>query len=141
PVPPLYTVSGNVTRNGANPSATYCAYSTYGIRLDYTRTTDSRYDQTYYTTCNTSGAAWTFSTQLYPGTYKVTAQRYSSNTDNLPSWSTVVSTSFTVSGGQSGVSFDIPVPAQYAVSGKVTRNGSNPSATYCAYSTYGIRLD
>ena len=44
-----------------------------------------------------------------------------------------------VSGAQSGVTFDIPVPALYTVTGSVTRNNSAPSATYCSSINQGVR--
>jgi predicted ester cyclase len=140
PVPPQYTVSGDVTLNGANPIASYC-YSTTGVSLKFVDSADSRFNTTLDATCNTTGAPFSFTGQLYPGTYQVTASNGSPyNTDNLPNWDTVVATALTVSGTQSGVIFDIPVPAQISVSGDVTLNGANPVATYC-YSTTGVSLD
>ena len=140
PVPAQLTVSGDVTVNGANPISTYC-YSSTGVSLKFEDSADPRFNTTLSSVCNTTGAPFTFSGKLYPGTYTVTASKGSPyNNDNLPNWDTVVSTAFTVSGTQSGVVFDIPVPAQLTVSGDVTVNGANPVSTYC-YSSTGVSLD
>lgn len=87
PVPPLHTVSGTVTVNGApiqlDPNGGFCSGST--ATLTFTHLTDSRFNASTTVACTT----WAFSLSLYPGTYRVTV---GSDTDGttLPNWSTVV---------------------------------------------------
>ncbi len=140
PVPPQYTVSGNVTRNGAAPTVSSCYYvgGTTGYAaasLSFKHATDSRYDTSVYVPCsNCTSSTFAFSAQLYPGTYTVTVPNWSGySTTNLPAWDTVVNSTFSVSSAQSGVVFDVTVPPQYTVSGNVTRNGATPTVSSCYY--------
>ncbi|MHB8878266.1 MAG: hypothetical protein ACYC8T_31610, partial [Myxococcaceae bacterium] len=145
PVPPLHLVSGKVTLNGADPVAASCTTATYYSRatVKFEHATDSRFDQTLYVgTCANTTDPFTFSGQLYPGTYKVTVAKYTGSYalgSNLPGWSTVSSTSFTVSGPMSNVVFNVPVPPLHTVSGKVTLNGADPVAASCTTATYYSR--
>ena len=95
PVPPLHLVSGKVTLNGVDPVAATCTTSTYYTRatVAFEHTTDSRFDQTLYVgTCANTTDPFTFTGQLYPGTYKVTVAKYTGSYalgSNLPGWTTV----------------------------------------------------
>ncbi len=97
PVPPRYAVAGKVTRNGVNPTAQYCDTSSYYARaeINFEHTTDSRFNSIANVAgCTNPSDAFNFSTQLYPGTYKVTVRRSSYDASyastNLPDWPTVV---------------------------------------------------
>ncbi|MHB8877888.1 MAG: hypothetical protein ACYC8T_29695, partial [Myxococcaceae bacterium] len=53
--------------------------------------TDTRYDATLSVPyCSGSNTPFSFTGQLYPGTYKVTVRKSSYDTNNLPSWDSVV---------------------------------------------------
>ena len=84
--------------------------------LVFTHATDHRYDARAWVPCSYSGTAtrspWTFTAQLYPGTYTVVVSPYAS--PPLPTWNTTASTTFSalVSGAQFGVVFDVPIPPQ-----------------------------
>jgi hypothetical protein len=141
PVPPLHTVSGSVTRNGAQPVVTSCSYVSFqgmnqyiAATLSFTHATDSRFDAVWVVPCsNSSTTNWTFSAQLYPGTYSVTVKK--SGQSNLPSWDTVANPSLSVSGPMS-VTLEVPVPPLHTVSGSVTRNGAQPVVTSCGYVSF-----
>ncbi|MFZ5442305.1 MAG: hypothetical protein ACOZQL_20015 [Myxococcota bacterium] len=128
-VPTQHTVSGTVRVNGATPAAlTSCGNWQY---IQFKHVTDSRYDTTARFgvgsgSC-TYGTAWTWTAQLYPGTYKVTVEQ-DNNTSALPEWNTEVLPSFTVQAAQSGVVLDVMVPPQRTVSGTVRINGATPTA-------------
>ncbi|MBL8952675.1 MAG: hypothetical protein JNK82_17985, partial [Myxococcaceae bacterium] len=132
PVPALHTVSGRVTRNGATPELIDpCQYPNEGIiGIDFTHTTDNRFNGGAYVRCTGASTThpFTFSTELYPGTYKVTVRAPDSydQASNLPRWSTVVNPGFVVSGAMANVTLEVPVPALHAVSGRITRNGATP---------------
>ncbi|MDP3575442.1 MAG: hypothetical protein Q8S42_32755 [Archangium sp.] len=131
PVPVQHTVSGRITRNGVAPSSANCTSGyPYGT-LEFVHATDTRFNVSVSLECSGT-TTFNFSLPLYPGTYRVTEQptSYVSMT-NLPTWSTVVSTAFTVSAPQSNVAFDVSVPVQITVSGRITRNGVAPSSANC----------
>ncbi len=133
PVPARHAVSGRITRNGIAPTAAPCSAYNDIVTLNFVHSTDTRFNQSASVVCTSSGTTtWGFNALLYPGTYRVTASpQYSSGT-NLPSWSTVVNAAFVVSAPASNLLFDIPVPLQHAVSGRITRNGIAPTATACS---------
>ncbi len=140
PVPPLHAVSGRLTRNGATPMLqTACSYVDQNIvSLSFEHATDSRFNTGASVRCEsaTASSMFRFAVDLYPGTYKVTVQRPDSYDvpSNLPRWSTVVNPAFVVSGPQSNVTLDVPVPPLHAVSGRLTRNGATPMLeTACSY--------
>ncbi|MHB8878109.1 MAG: hypothetical protein ACYC8T_30800, partial [Myxococcaceae bacterium] len=89
--------------------------------------------------CITPADAFDFTGKLYPGAYKVTVTRSTYDSSyaqtNLPTWSTVVNPAFSVQGNASNVVFEVPVAPEYTVSGRLTRNGVNPTATYCGTGT------
>ncbi len=148
PVPAQHTVSGVVTRNGVAPVVTSssCVQSSDSVlRLDFTNTTDSRFNASTYIGCNgRSTSSWMYSLQLYPGTYRVVALRDSTTfSSNLPAWTTTVDLGLVVSAPRTA-NFDVPVPAQHTVSGVVTRNGVAPVVTSssCVQSSDSVlRLD
>ena len=142
PVPPQHATTGSVTRNGVSPVVTNCSWVTFNgtsqyvaAYLSFVHATDTRYNSSAVVPCASSTtSAWTFSTQLYPGTYKVTVQK--TGQSNLPVWDTVANAAFAVTGPQSGVVFEVPVPPQHATTGSVTRNGSAPVVTNCSWVTF-----
>ncbi|MBL8954751.1 MAG: hypothetical protein JNK82_28495, partial [Myxococcaceae bacterium] len=145
PVPALHAVSGRVTRNGATPELIDpCQYPNEGIiGIDFTHTTDTRLNGGAYVRCTGASTThpFTFSTELYPGTYKVTVRAPDGydQASNLPRWSTVVNPAFVVSGPLSNVTLEVPVPMLHAVSGRITRNGATPLLSDpCQYPNEGI---
>ncbi len=135
PVPPQHTVSGRVTKNGMDPGATLCSTSTRA-QLTFTNSADARFNaSTTVAGCAATTDPYTFSVDLYPGTYRVTVDRGTSGGSTLPTWSTVANPAFVVSAPATNVVFDVPVPPQHTVSGRVTKNGADPGATLCSTST------
>jgi len=131
PVPPQHTITGRVTRNGVSPTVTSCSAGYSRATLQFTHVSDSRFNaSTSVPYCTVTSDPFDFTVNLYPGTYKVTVSKPTTRTEsNLPSWSTEVTASFMVSAPQTNVVFDVPVPPQHAVSGRITRNGVNPTVT------------
>ncbi|PZR08955.1 MAG: hypothetical protein DI536_24025 [Archangium gephyra] len=115
--------------------ATLCSSNTRA-RITFDHTTDTRFSSaTDVLGCTNLNDPYTFTTQLYPGTYKVTVTRGGSGGSTLPNWATVSSTSFTVNAPQANVVFDVPIPPLHTVSGRITINGMDAVATLCSSST------
>ena len=133
-----FPVSGTVTLNGANPvsSTTSCYSSSAGTNYPRGQVTltDTAHGVSFTADlqgCTNTTA--TFSTTVFPGTYKVwVSGQYS----NLPGDSYLAINALVIGGAVANLAYDVKA---FSVSGAVTLNGANPvsSTTSCYSSSAG----
>ncbi len=130
-------VSGSVTLNGANPvsNSTNCAVTATDTTARGTVTLKETTTSVSFTTIlqGCTDTAATFSTAVYPGTYKVTVSGFSSD---IPRAAYVASSALVVNGAVANLAFDLKTSP---VSGAVTLNGANPASNQsdCAVTSAG----
>ena len=127
-----FSVSGAVTLNGANPVSSDTSCYASGTATNFPRgsvvLTDAAQGISFRADLQgCTNTAATFSTNVFPGTYKVTVAGSSSN---LPGAAYVGSTGLAVSAAVANLAYDVKT---FSVSGAVTLNGANPvsSDTSC----------
>ncbi|MDP1914740.1 MAG: hypothetical protein Q8L14_00755 [Myxococcales bacterium] len=118
-----HQAGGTVLLNGANPTSACSSAVRATVRF-----TDSAkgYTFAYDVACppggGATGAPFTFSGAIYPGTYRVTV---SGGFSNLPSQPFVISESFSVTGDVLGQSLNV---VTHQAGGTVLLNGANPTS-------------
>jgi hypothetical protein len=118
-------VSGTVTLNGANPVSNSSTCAVTATDTTAGRGTVALFETTqgYSVETNLQGCTnttATFSTAVYPGTYKVTVIGLASDLLSVPD---VASSALVVSTAGANLAFDVKTSP---VSGTVTLNGANP---------------
>jgi hypothetical protein len=132
PVP----VSGSITLNGAPVLDTTCSYEYWG-EYSYVRLTETTRGgtKTLPVTCSAT-EGWTFSGQLYPGTYKVEFD--ARDASSVPGTPFVVLPSLDLATGRADVVLNVRT---VNVAGTLTRNGTPlTSATCPAYAPGSVRF-
>jgi hypothetical protein len=114
------TVSGTVTLNGAAPTPTSaCGSSSFTSAV--VTLTEKTYGYTFSLDVPCTSNTW--STSLFPGTYRATVQGYASN---IPSAAYVASASLALTSSQTNIDLDVKT---VTASGTVTINGATPTPT------------
>ncbi len=133
-------VSGTVTLNGANPvsNSTSCPVTSPNNDIGFQRgtvsltetTTGASFAATLQGCTNTTA---TFSTVVYPGTYKVTV---TGGASDIPVATYLANSALTVNGAVANLALDVKTSS---ISGTVTLNGANPvsTASSCAVTATG----
>jgi hypothetical protein len=118
-------ISGTVTLNGANPvsNSSTCAVTATDTTAGRGMVTLFETTQGYAVDANLQGCTnttATFSTSVYPGTYKVSVNGLNSDLPNVPY---VENSALVVNAAVANLAFDVKTSP---VSGTVTLNGANP---------------
>ena len=130
-----HQAGGTVLLNGANPTSSCSSVSRATVRF-----TDSvkGYNFSYDVPCpvggGASGAPFTFSGAIFPGTYRVTV---SGGLSNLPTQQYVISESFPVTSNVTGQTLDV---ITFQAGGTVLLNGVNPTSSCSSVSRATVRF-
>lgn len=124
-------VSGLVTLNGKEPTFGQYCKGTSTSKYLRVRFSELKKGYTIDVTrpCNSTPHDFTFATQVFPGTYRVSASGYTTGYSSLPTTMQVIHETLTITAPKPGLLLDIKT---IDVAGTVTLNGQPPTfGQYC----------
>ncbi|MBM4782930.1 MAG: hypothetical protein GQE15_35070, partial [Archangiaceae bacterium] len=130
-----HQASGTVLLNGINPTSSCTSASRATVRFtDSTKGYAFSYDVACPVGGGASGAPFTFSGAIFPGTYRVTV---AGGLSNLPTQQYVISEAFPVAGDVLNQSLNV---VTHQASGTVLLNGINPTSSCTSASRATVRF-